>query len=46
MVYYEYETNNVYSDFYNDKDKFDFFDYIENSKFYDKTNKKVIGKFR
>ena len=43
---YEIETNNVYKDFYNDKDKFDFRDYLENSKFYDKTNKNVIGKFK
>ena len=43
---FEIETNNVYSDFYNDKDKFDFSDYLENSKFYDKTNKNVIGKFK
>ena len=43
---YEIETNNVYKDFYNDKDKFDFSDYLENSKFYDKTNKKVIGKVK
>ena len=30
----------------NDKDKFDNSDYPENSPYYDKTNKKVIGKFR
>ena len=43
---YEIETNDVYQDFFNDKNKFDFSDYTENSQFYDKTNKKVIGKFK
>ena len=43
---YEIETNDVYQDFFNDKQKFDFSDYTENSQFYDKTNKKVIGKFK
>ena len=36
----------MYQDFFNDKNKFDFIDYAENSQFYDKTNKKVIGKFK
>ena len=45
-LYYEIETNDVYQDFWNDKEKFDFSDYLENSKFYDKTNKKIIGKFK
>ena len=40
------ETNDVYQDFFNDKNKFDFGDYTENSQFYDKTNKKVIGNFK
>ena len=43
---HEIETNDVYQDFWNDKEKFDFSDYSENSKFYDKTNKKIIGKFK
>jgi len=43
---YEIQTKDVYKDFFKDKNKFDFSDYQENSKFYDKTNKKVIGKFK
>jgi len=34
----------MYKDFYVEKDKFDNSDYPEDSKFHDKTNKKVIGK--
>jgi len=33
-------------DFWKNKDKFDNSDYPEDNKFYDKTNKKVIGKFK
>ena len=43
---YEIETEDVYRDFWNDKDKLDNSDYPENSPFYDNTNKKVIGKFK
>ena len=43
---YEIETDDIYQDFWNDKEKFDNSDYPENSKYYDKTNKKVIGKFK
>ena len=43
---YEIEAEDVYQDFWNDKDKFDNSDYPENSPYYDKTNKKVIGKFK
>ena len=43
---YEIETKDVYKDFWNDKDKFDNSDYPENSQYFDKTNKKVIGKFK
>ena len=43
---YEIEAEDVYNDFGNDKDKFDISDYPEDSKFYDKTNKKVICKFK
>ena len=42
---YEIEAD-VYQDFWNDKDKFNNSDYPENSPYYDKTNKKVIGKFK
>ena len=43
---YEIETEDVYSDFWNDKNKFDNSDYPEDSPYFDKTNKKVIGKFK
>jgi len=42
----EIEAEDVYQDFWNDKDKFDNSDYSESSKYYDNTNKKVIGKFK
>ena len=43
---YEIQTNDAYQDFFNDKEKFDFSDYPENSIFHDNTNKKIIGKFK
>ena len=43
---YEIETKDVYRDFWNDKDRFDNNDYPENSPYFNKTNKKVIGKFK
>ena len=43
---YEIVAEDVYQDFWNDKDKFDNSDYPKNSPYYDKTNKKVIGKFK
>ena len=43
---YEIETEDVYQDFWNDKDKFDNSDYPKNSPYYDESNKKVIGKFK
>ena len=43
---YEIESNDVYQDFYNDIKKFDNSDYIKSSKYFDETNKKVIGKFK
>ena len=43
---YEIEAEDVYQYFWNDKDKFDNSDYPENSLYHDKTNKKVIGKFK
>ena len=43
---YEIECNDLYKDFWSDKDKFDFSKYPENSEFYDNKNKKVIGKFK
>ena len=43
---YEIETNDVYQDFWNNKDKFDNSDYLQDSQYFDRTNKKVIGKFK
>ena len=43
---YEIEASDVYRDFWIDKDKFDNSDYPEGSPYFDKTNKKVIGKFK
>ena len=43
---YEIETEDVYKDFWNDKDMFDNSDYPENSPYYCNANKKVIGKLK
>ena len=43
---YEIEARDVYSDFWNDKDKFDNSDYSVSSPYFYNTNKKVIGKFK
>ena len=43
---YEIEAEDVYQDFWNDKDKFDNTDYPENSPSCDNTNNKVIDKFK
>ena len=43
---YEIKTSDVYQAFWNDRNKFDNSDYSENSPFYDKINKKVIGKVK
>lgn len=43
---YEIETNDFYQDMYNNKELYDFSEYPMNSKFYDTSNKKVIGKFK
>ena len=43
---YEIETNNAYNDFFKDKSKFDNSDYPENSPYFNKINKKIIGKFK
>ena len=37
---YEIEAEDVYRDFYNDKEKFDNSDYPQDSQYFDKTNKK------
>lgn len=36
----------VYKDFWNDKEKFDNSEYPEDSKYFNNSNKKVIGKFK
>ena len=43
---YEIEADDVYQDFWNDKEKFDNSDYPKSSQYFDDTNKKVIGKFK
>ena len=43
---YEIEAEDVYKDFWNDKNTFDNSDYPENSPYFNKTNKKVIDKFK
>ena len=43
---YEIEADDVYQDFWNDKDKFDNSDYPQDSQYFNMTNKKVIGKFK
>ena len=43
---YEIKTEDVYEDFYKDKNLFHFSDYPLNSKFHDPNNKKVMGKMK
>ena len=43
---YEIKTEDVYEDFYQDKDLFDFSEYSSNSKFFNPVNKKVIDKMK
>ena len=43
---YEIEAEDVYRDFWNDREMFDNSDYPKSSKYHDTTNKKVIGKFK
>ena len=43
---YETEADDVYQDFFNENDKFDFSEYNKSSKFFNEVNKKVIGKFK
>ena len=43
---YEIEAEDVYQDFWNDRHLFDNSDYSESSPCFDKTNKKIIGKFK
>ena len=43
---YEIETEDVYKDFSNDKEMFDFSNYSTKSKHYDNSNKLVVGKMK
>ena len=43
---YEIQTDDVYADFWPDKDRFDNSDHNKESPFYNTANKKVIGKFK
>ena len=43
---YEIKTEDVYEDFYQDKNLFDFSDYPLDSKLFNPVNKKVIGKMK
>ena len=43
---YEIESEDIYKDFWNDKDMFDNSDYPESSPYYYNVNKKIIGKFK
>ena len=43
---YEIKSENVYEEFFKHKELFDFSNYPKDSKFFDETNKKVIGKIK
>ena len=43
---YEIETEDVSEDFSHDKDMFDFSNYSTKSKYYDDSNKLVVGKMK
>ena len=43
---YEIKSENVYGEFFKWKDLFDFSNYPKDSKLFDETNKKVIGKMK
>ena len=43
---YEIKSKNVYEEFFNWKDLFDFSNYSKDSKFFNETNKKVVGKMK
>ena len=43
---HEIKSENVYEEFFKWKDFFDFSNYSKDSKFFDETNKKVIGKMK
>ena len=43
---YGTETDDIYEDFYKNKNLLDFSDYLEDSKYFDPGNKSVIGKMK
>ena len=43
---YEIHAEDIYADFWCDKDKFNNSEYTESSPYFNKANKKVIGKFK
>ena len=43
---YEIKSENIYEEFFKRKDLFDFSNYSKDSKFFDGTNKKIIGKMK
>ena len=43
---YEIKSKNVFEEFFRWKDLFDFSNYSKDPKFFDDTNKKVIGKMK
>ena len=43
---YEIKTEDIYKDFSNDKEMFDFINYSTKSKYYDNLNKLVVGKMK
>ena len=43
---YQIFTEDIYEDFWEDREKFDFSEYPEDSPYHDKQNKKVLGKFK
>ena len=43
---YEIKTEDVYEDFSNDKEMFDFSNYSTKSKYYNSSNKLVVGKMK
>ena len=46
LVYEIKDKDDLYEKIYSDRDLFDFSDYSKDSKFYDVTNKKAIGKMK
>ena len=43
---YKIKSKNFYEEFYKQKDLFDFSNYSKDSKYFNETNKKVIGKIK